>query len=353
MPSAVTTSAWLRGAGGASGGEADSGAVTGVGSRSPTRPGPEPGALERGGVADRILLEQLAEFRPGEMPRRGVQALGDRLVFRRRGGGRAGLLQHRHRRIGRVLRDDQAASGEGFGRVAQFLHGGHVRQRGDAFLRKRGQHRQVAGLRDRGGFGDRHHDAAEQRLRHRAGALERHAEAFDAHRREDAQHAEMRLAAGPRMAIGEVLRLRLGEGGEFREGLERRLRAGHQHIGGVVGQADVAEAFHAERQLLQMRLCGERIIGRERDGVAVRLRLHEFDDPDGAGRATLVDDDHRLAERLAHLLLQRAAHQVGVPAGREGDDHGDRAGGESLRRRGRRTGQHRQGHQHGTSHLDH
>jgi hypothetical protein len=38
----------------------------------------------------------------------------------------------------------------------------------------------------------------------------------------------------------------------------------------------------------------------------------------------LVDEDDGLAERLAQLVLQRAAHDVGVPAGRKRHDHVDR-----------------------------
>jgi hypothetical protein len=62
------------------------------------------------------------------------------------------------------------------------------------------------------------------------------------------------------MAVDEIFRLRLGEGDELAEGLERRLRSGDQHIGGEIGEADVAEALHGVGQLLHVRLRGERIV---------------------------------------------------------------------------------------------
>ncbi len=149
----------------------------------------------------------------------------------------------------------------------------------------------------------------------------------------------MRLTCRAGVAVDEVLRSRLGELQEFVERLERRLRARDQHVGRVIGEANVAEAVHAVGELLQMRLRGERIVRRERDRVAVALRPDDFVQADRAGRAALVDDDDRLPQRLAELVLQRASHDVGVPAGRKRHHHGDRARRIGLRgSRQRRSG---------------
>src|SRR5262245_44915963 len=76
-------------------------------------------------------------------------------------------------------------------------------------------------------------------------------------------------------------------------------------------------------QLLQVRLRGERIVGGEREGVAVGFRLDEVADAEGSGRTALVVDDDRLSKRLGNLDLQRPGHDVGVSAGRERHDDGD------------------------------
>src|SRR5215472_16042880 len=73
-------------------------------------------------------------------------------------------------------------------------------------------------------------------------AIERHAQPLGADRLERGEHAEMRLAGEARMAVDEVFGPCLGEADEFFERLERRLRPCDQHIGGEIGQADVAEA---------------------------------------------------------------------------------------------------------------
>ena len=87
MPSAVTTSAGLR-AGGAVGGTAvgDAGAdraVTGAVGGAASRPGAKPGALQRRGVARRVVFEELPEFRARHVPWRRVEPLHHRFVVGR------------------------------------------------------------------------------------------------------------------------------------------------------------------------------------------------------------------------------------------------------------------------------
>jgi hypothetical protein len=85
-----------------------------------------------------------------------------------------------------------------------------------------------------------------------------------------------------------------------------------------------------------VRLRGERIVGREREGVAVGFRLDEVADAEGPGRTALVVDDDGLSKRLGNLDLQRSGHDVGVSAGRERHDDvdGPRRIGLSRRRAG-------------------
>jgi hypothetical protein len=145
------------------------------------------------------------------------------------------------------------------------------------------------------------------------------------------ENAEMRLRPRPRRGIDQVVVLGLGEGHELREGRERRLGRCDQHVGHIVGQAHIAEARHVVGQLLDVRLCRQWIVGRESDGVAIGPGVGHFDIADCAAGAALVDHHDRLTQRLRQFGLQGARHQVGIPAGREGDHHVERLGGVVLR----------------------
>ena len=218
--------------------------------------------------ASNILRKRLA----GQIARLDVEATCDRLVFLARRCVRAGLLQHGDHGGWRIARRDHAAGREGRCRVAELLHRAHVGQCGDARVGERGKHRQIARRRNGRRLGDRHHGAAEQRVRHRARAGERYAEPVGTDGLEHGQHAEMRLACETGMAVDEIFGLCLRKRDEFIECLERRFRPRDQHIGRVIGEADVAEAVHAVGQFLQMRLRRERIVRRECDGIAVGRR---------------------------------------------------------------------------------
>src|SRR5262252_10664020 len=112
------------------------------------------------------------------------------------------------------------------GGEAELFHRAHVGQRGDARFGQCGKNRQIARRRDGRRFGNGHHGAAEQRLRHRTRAGERHAQPLGCDRLEYGEHAEMRLTGDARVAVDEVFGLCLGEADEFVECLERRLGSG-------------------------------------------------------------------------------------------------------------------------------
>ena len=153
----------------------------------------------------------------------------------------------------------------------------------------------------------------------------------------------MWLACQTCMAVHEVFRFGLRERHELLERLEWRLRPSDQHVGREIAETDVAKALHCVRQLLHMRLRGERIVGRECDRVAVGRGPAQIDEPKGSGCAALVHDNHGLAQRLAQFVLQCARHDVGVAAWRKRHDQIDGTRGIGLRecaarnaRRGRR-----------------
>ncbi len=74
----------------------------------------------------------------------------------------------------------------------------------------------------------------------------------------------------------------------------------------------------------------DRADGGEEDGVAVGLRLGDEVGADRAVGAGLVLDQHRLRQRVLQLVGEQPADEIGRAAGREGDHHADRAGGEVL-----------------------
>jgi hypothetical protein len=117
--------------------------------------------------------------------------------------------------------------------------------------------------------------------------------------------------------------------------LERRrhLRAAQQKVGNGHQLGNAGEVLHG----VHLHPLGEeeRIdrIGRDvadQKRVAVGLRLRRQLDGDIAGGTGAVVDDDLLAERPAHLWLDHARDDVGRSAGRERDQHPDRAVGISL-----------------------
>src|SRR5262249_27473370 len=149
------------------------------------------------------------------------------------------------------------------------------------------------------------------------------------------KHHEMRRGARTGGGVDQILGFGPGELHELVERLERRLRGRDQYVGRIVCQANVAKAIDTVGQLLQVRLRGERIVGGEREGVAVGFCLDEIADAEGSGRTALVVDDDRLSKRLGNLDLQRPGHDVGVSPGRERHDDGNWSRRIGLRHHGR------------------
>jgi hypothetical protein len=150
------------------------------------------------------------------------------------------------------------------------------------------------------------------------------------------QHsAEVRGGADARVRVAHLVLVRLDVGEELLQvlGGEGGLADDrHRHL---VHQADELEI--GER--VEPGVAVERRDGRhadvvDQDLVAVGLRgLDELRREDAAG-ARPVLDDHRLAHRLSHRLGEDARHRVRGTSRGVGHDHGDRAVGIVLGRRG-------------------
>jgi hypothetical protein len=142
----------------------------------------------------------------------------------------------------------------------------------------------------------------------------------DAHPLVQRLEVELRHAADAEARVIERARLRLGERHQLREGLHIERRIHHQHVRSVRRDADVAEVLQRiVRQLrIQARVHAERATIGDQDRVAIGHCLGDGVGPERAIGARLVVDDDRLAERLAHLLRERARRQVGAAAGGKG-----------------------------------
>ena len=106
----------------------------------------------------------------------------------------------------------------------------------------------------------------------------------------------------------------------------------HRHIGDV-GDGN-ERGLGVERHLGVEELIGCEDAGRRhQQRVAVGRRLRDRVGADIAAGARAVFHDDRLAERLRHLVADRARQHVGEPAGRERRDHADRTVGIILRQR--------------------
>ncbi len=160
---------------------------------------------------------------------------------------------------------------------------------------------------------DRHErDALAQQVGDgRRPALVRHVQHVDVRRFLEQLAGEMARAAVAGGGIAELawLGLRLGD-----QALERR-HAGfcrhHQHQRGLPHARHRHEIpRRVERQLGEQRGIGGQAVGRHHDGVAVRRSLgHCLHADIGAGAGAIVDDDG-LLEQHAHLLPDRARHDI-------------------------------------------
>ncbi len=156
--------------------------------------------------------------------------------------------------------------------------------------------------------------------------------------------AQMLEAADAGGRVVEHARLFLGEREQFLERMHRHGRIDGQHIGAGGDDAHRDEILHRIERLLV-----EPGIDRVRDGndqerVAVGRRLGgEVGADDTAGAAAVIDED-LLAQSLAELIGDDAADHVVAAAGRERDDHADRAARIVVRGRCRRGEQRQREH---------
>ena len=149
----------------------------------------------------------------------------------------------------------------------------------------------------------------------------------------DAGRAEVELA-GLRLGQRDKLLQRLG--------LDLRIDDDqHRHVGDV-GDGN-ERGLDVERHLRIEELIGREDAGRRhQQRVAVGRSLGDRIGADIAARARAVLDDDRLAERLRHLVADRARQHVGEAAGGERRDQLDRTVGIILRlRRGGEQRAHR------------
>ena len=152
----------------------------------------------------------------------------------------------------------------------------------------------------------------------------------------------MPAAAGARAAEVHLARLVLRQLDELRHGL-RRHRSADNEIERIVQQhAQRAKVLLRVVRLLRLQHGRDHLarVGAEHQRVAVRFGGGDAAGPDDAGRAGLVLDDERLAERSLQLLGDHA--RVGVGRAARCERHHDAhrpvriaVGGIGLRKRGR------------------
>jgi len=161
--------------------------------------------------------------------------------------------------------------------------------------------------------------------------------------REVAHHAQLleRHVRKPALAVGrdrQAAGIRLRPAHQLVDGLERRL--------GVADDAEIVRGRERDRHEILRHVVGH-VPARVRqhrhvaalpaaERVAVRRRLGDQIEPEHAARPRPVLDHHLLAEPLAHLRRDEAAHDVHRLPRREGNNESDGLVGIALRIRHRR-----------------
>ena len=143
---------------------------------------------------------------------------------------------------------------------------------------------------------------------------------------------EMMRGSVARCAEGDLARIALGVIDQFPDRLDGQCRMHGNRENVLCDRAQRREVLHpVVRHLLLQRdrqYMGRRVA--DTDGVTVRCGAGEKLRADRAARARLVLDDERLAHALAHLLSDRARHDVYRSAGRKRRDHAYRLAGVAL-----------------------
>ena len=143
----------------------------------------------------------------------------------------------------------------------------------------------------------------------------------------------MRGAVSGRSVV-ELSRIGLGIVEQLLDVLERMLGIDHHHVGHVGHHRERNEiALQAVRQLGVEGL-GDRVMHRAHEpGVAVGQRLGRVRRAHGAARASLVLDEHGLAEGDGELCGERPGESIGSAARGKGIDDAYGLRGPALRER--------------------
>ena len=156
--------------------------------------------------------------------------------------------------------------------------------------------------------------------------------------------AQMLEAADAGGRIVEHAGLFLGEREQFLERMHRHGRIDGQHIGAGGDNADGYEILHRVERLLVEPGVDRVGDGNDQKRISVGRRFcRKVGADDTAGAAAVIDED-LLAQSLAELIGDDAPDHVVAAAGRERDDHADRAArivvrGQCRRREGRQREQ--------------
>ena len=136
----------------------------------------------------------------------------------------------------------------------------------------------------------------------------------------------MRRSADGRAVI-ELARIGFGIGDQLLHAIDRQGRRHHQHHRSARHGRDRGEILVRViiEMLVQRRRDRERARGGEQERVAVGLRRRRSTHSDRAAAAGTVLDVDVLREARGHVLSDQPAHGVDRSAGREGQDHLDRA----------------------------
>ena len=161
-------------------------------------------------------------------------------------------------------------------------------------------------------------------LQRRTGAAERHMHHLQSGELQEPGAGEVRALADAGRAIGQLVRIGLEVGDQFRDRLDP---------GRGMRRDDVRDPDHVGDRLQLLRLVGqvpEDAVGdrvgagiADQDGVAVALAAHDFGRADGAAAAGAVFHDRRLAPGGLQMRRQQPPHHVGGAAGGRRHDQAD------------------------------
>ena len=180
--------------------------------------------------------------------------------------------------------------------------------------------------------------AGDHRIHRRSAAFVRHDERFEIGHRHEQHPRKMALRAHSRRGHIDGRAVRPGVADQLLHALHRKLGVDDEHVGRHGEATDVLEVLHSVvgDVFLQKRRDQHRAVRRADQGVPVGLRALSGFHADQAARAVAVLDEHRLAERVAQLRGDDAAHGVDRASRSVGHEHAHRAARVVLRLNGDR-----------------